>query len=279
MAMAVLYINDGSGQLLGEIRGGVVTDYLPDTLGSCIGTVSSVGVVTSTTDYYPYGEVASSTGTNPSPWGFCGLLGYFADSLNRLYVRARVLRTDLTRWLTVDPLWPHEVAYQYVDLDPVIYSDSFGNAPQARRKVPQDGGGFGSCAVYVCSENTGPMPAFPGHKEVCVTSPDGGCSGGLYPDGNPAFSLGKVDSGGNNCKSGSQPIRTDPKHTVTCVLVLSGCQAARAACDCIKNFRSAPPFYMGTPLIGGTQNCYTFTHTVIHCAQGTDDPITYPIWG
>jgi RHS repeat-associated protein len=112
---------------VGEIRGGVATGYVPDTQGSCIATVSG-GVVTSTTDYYPYGEVASSTGTNPSPWGYIGLLGYFKDALNRLYVRARYLRNDLARWLTKDPLWPGQKAFGYVANLPTQYTDATGMA-------------------------------------------------------------------------------------------------------------------------------------------------------
>jgi RHS repeat-associated protein len=124
MAMAVVYCNF-NGMMVGEIRGGIATGYVPDTQGSCIATVSG-GVVTSTTDYYPYGEVASSTGTNPSPWGYIGLLGYFKDVLNRLYVRARYLRNDLARWLTKDPLWPSEPAYEYVRNLPILDIDPLG---------------------------------------------------------------------------------------------------------------------------------------------------------
>ena len=64
---------------------------------------------------WPYGEVVSRTGTNPTPLTFLGVIGYFQDVLSKMYyVRARHFRADLARWLTVDPLWPKEYAYAYM---------------------------------------------------------------------------------------------------------------------------------------------------------------------
>ena len=125
VTMSVTYLNF-AGQMVGEVRGGVVTDYVPDTLGSVIATVATGGTVTSTSDYMPYGEPVNQTGTNPSPFGFVGTLGYFTDSLKMLYVRARYLRVDRTTWMTVDPLWPKEKAYEYVDQSPLLVSDESG---------------------------------------------------------------------------------------------------------------------------------------------------------
>jgi RHS repeat-associated protein len=102
------------GMILSEVRGGVERDYMPDTLGSTIALLDSSQNKTDTWTYWPYGEVRTRTGSNPTPFTFVGTLGYFADSLKRLYVRARYLRTDLARWQTVDPLWPDESAYGYV---------------------------------------------------------------------------------------------------------------------------------------------------------------------
>ncbi|MBS1707748.1 MAG: hypothetical protein JSS65_03395 [Armatimonadetes bacterium] len=103
MAMAVVYATV-NGRLVQESRGGAVTRYVSDTLGSCVQTRDSAGTLTSTAEYWPYGEVRTSTGSNPSPWGFVGLLGYLTDTVSRLYVRMRHYRPGLTRWQTVDPL-------------------------------------------------------------------------------------------------------------------------------------------------------------------------------
>ncbi|MBX3096224.1 MAG: hypothetical protein KF812_05125, partial [Fimbriimonadaceae bacterium] len=96
---------------------------------SVIKTTDASGNVTSTTKYWPFGEVRTSTGTNPSPWGFVGTLGYFKDTLTRLYVRARTYRADLSRWVTVDPLWPFQPAFIYVEALPTVYMDPSGLAP------------------------------------------------------------------------------------------------------------------------------------------------------
>jgi len=139
ITMAVTYCNF-AGSLIGEIRGGVQTSYLSDPLGSCIGTTNSTGAVTSTTDCWPYGEVASSTGVNPSPWCFVGLLGYFADSFSRTYIRARYFSAPIARWTICDKFWPEIEAYQYCNGSPIHFSDPSGNSPQIVA-------GLGGCVV------------------------------------------------------------------------------------------------------------------------------------
>ena len=83
MAMSVVYATV-NGVLVEEDRGGVVTCYGTDTLGSVIKTTDASGAITSETTFWPFGEVRASSGTNPSPWGFCGTWGYFKDALTRL---------------------------------------------------------------------------------------------------------------------------------------------------------------------------------------------------
>ena len=125
MAMAVTY-ETFDGVLLSEKRGGTVTEYFGDPLGSLVRTEDSTGAATSTTSYWPYGEQRAITGSNPSPWGFVGLLGYFTDSVSRLYVRMRHYRPDTTAWMTVDPLWTSQDPYAYVGSDPSSYTDFLG---------------------------------------------------------------------------------------------------------------------------------------------------------
>jgi RHS repeat-associated protein len=127
MAMSVTYVTV-HGRLREETRGGVTTRYLGDTLGSVIKTTDTSGNVTSTTTYWPFGEVRSQTGTNPSPWGFCGVWGYLTDAVSRKYVRARHYRADMSRWLSVDPLWPRQSAYKYASSSPILMIDFTGLA-------------------------------------------------------------------------------------------------------------------------------------------------------
>jgi hypothetical protein len=125
VAMSVVYTTI-NGVLYHENRGGVETEYVPDTLGCLIGCRDSSGNVTYTADYWPYGEVRTSTGSKTSPWGFVGLLGYLTDLAKRLYVRARHYRPNVGQWQTVDPLWPEEKAYEYVKHGPILFVDPIG---------------------------------------------------------------------------------------------------------------------------------------------------------
>ncbi len=119
-----------NGMLVHESRGGVESFYFPDTLGSLTTVRSATGVKTYGAEYWPYGEIQTETGTNPSPWSFVGLLGYLRDTASRLYVRARHYRPGLARWQTVDPLWPDESAYGYVNESPMETVDVQGRWPE-----------------------------------------------------------------------------------------------------------------------------------------------------
>src|SRR5271165_5116873 len=105
MAASVLY-STFNGHVIYENRGGTERTYMRDPLGNTIGLLDMNGNQTGSWTYQPYGEVQSRTGTSTTPLTFLGTLGYFVDFLNQVYVRARVFRADLTRWLTVDPVWP-----------------------------------------------------------------------------------------------------------------------------------------------------------------------------
>ena len=130
MAASVVYTNFG-GQIVHENRGGVERRYLADPLGSTIALTDSGTAITDTWDYWPYGEVMSRTGTNPTPFTFVGTLGYFKDLLDKLlYVRARHYKPDYGRWLTVDPIWPNDEAFGYVHAVPSSSVDPAGLQPQ-----------------------------------------------------------------------------------------------------------------------------------------------------
>jgi len=125
-ALSVIYSNF-CGMVVSETRSGVESDYVSDPLGSTIGLMGVTGTMTDRWEYWPWGEVVSRTGTNATPLTFLGILGYFKDVLDKLfYVRARHLRADLAKWLTVDPLWPNEQAYVYANEQPVSRVDPSG---------------------------------------------------------------------------------------------------------------------------------------------------------
>jgi RHS repeat-associated protein len=127
MAMSAVYTTF-DGELISEIRGCVESLYVPDTLGSVVEVRNSSGAKVYSAEYWPYGEVQTESGTNPSPWGYVGILGYLKDLANLLYVRARHYRPNLARWQNVDPLWPSEGAFAYVECEPIGRSDRTGLA-------------------------------------------------------------------------------------------------------------------------------------------------------
>jgi len=152
MAMAAVYTTI-NGMLVHESRGGVESFYFPDTLGNLTTVRSATGVKTYGAEYWPYGEIQTETGTNPSPWSFVGLYGYLRDTASRLYVRARHYLPGLARWQTVDPLWPRESAYGYVGDSPTVRVDIFGlRACEADPCRPNDPPNTSdACIAVLCS--------------------------------------------------------------------------------------------------------------------------------
>ena len=162
--MAVRYTTV-DGQVLCENRGGVKTLFMPDTLGNVIETRNmDTGAQTSSTTYWPYGEVRTQTGTNPSPFGLCGVWGYYTQAGQPTYVRARHYRPNLGRWQTVDPIWPLENPYEYVNGTPTSLIDPNGlqstaiciaQLPKGSNESPCEGNGsVNACIALLCSGKT-----------------------------------------------------------------------------------------------------------------------------
>src|SRR5579862_4801726 len=129
MAMAVTYSNFG-GQIVHENRGGVETDFVHDTDGSVVATLDANGNQTSSTEYWPFGEVASHTGSNPSPFDYIGGLGYYTDGSDQMYVGHRVYKPATAQWLTADTAIGFEPPYAYAYNSPTNFVDPSGDKPQ-----------------------------------------------------------------------------------------------------------------------------------------------------
>lgn len=147
MPMTKKYIC-AEGVLLAEkmTGSGAVNHFLRDPLGSVIRVLQS-GKSLYEAAYWPYGEVRTETGDRPS-FGFVGTLGYMWDFTSLLYVRARHLRSDLGRWLTVDPLWPEEPQYGYATGNPTTWTDPEGKKAVKPPPLPVFiGGGTTPCGM------------------------------------------------------------------------------------------------------------------------------------
>ena len=125
MAMAAVYTTFG-GMLVHEDRAGTERQYVRDPLGSLIGEIGSDQELTYSAEYWPYGEVHSEVGSRISVWGYVGLLGYLTDLINLLYVRARHFLPNRANWLTSDPQWPEQAAYNYAQGYPTLFVDPSG---------------------------------------------------------------------------------------------------------------------------------------------------------
>src|SRR5580658_4958511 len=126
--MAVTNYYSVGGWILGECTNGVETTYMSDSLGSTIGTVTSVGLQNRYV-YSPYGSLLGKSGTAADPqflWN--GRSGYRATGRNgsEEYVRRRHVGTATAQWTTRDPLWPRQRPYGYVRQRPAAGVDPSG---------------------------------------------------------------------------------------------------------------------------------------------------------
>lgn len=124
--MGVIRYSAVNGILVSQSNAGTYNRLLRDTLGNVVAVSDSGGVKSHDTNYWPYGEVRNGGVSDVTHFGFCGVWGYYLDSSARVYVRARHYRQIIARWQTVDPKWPLESYYGYVDSKPLLYADPSG---------------------------------------------------------------------------------------------------------------------------------------------------------
>ena len=126
-----------NGQIHGEVTGGVATGYATDALGSVTATVDSSGNVANTYRYKPYGATLAKTGSSTDPKNqWVGNWGYRVTSRTQSesYVRARHYGLKAGQWTSVDPLWPEQPVFLYVNCSPATLIDVSG------KEIPPLGG-------------------------------------------------------------------------------------------------------------------------------------------
>jgi RHS repeat-associated protein len=131
MSMTVRYTTI-DGEIVSENRGGVLRDYVPDSLGSTVALLDNTQTQTDTFSYWPYGEIRTRTGATATPLQFVGTQGYYQDSTSRTYVRTRHLDTAKGRWFSTDPIGfdSGDVnLYRYVQNSPTTSMDPSGLDP------------------------------------------------------------------------------------------------------------------------------------------------------
>jgi RHS repeat-associated protein len=127
--MATVRYTVANGEVIAEKRGATRSLYVPDPLGSTIALINASQAKTDTWTYWPYGEVKTRTGTTATPFQFVGTQGYYHDSANKSYVRARYLDKQKARWMNVDPIGfqgGDRNLYRYAGSRPISVSDPSG---------------------------------------------------------------------------------------------------------------------------------------------------------
>jgi len=222
------------GEILSEKRGASRYRFVPDPLGSVRALLDTTGSITATRDYWPYGEIAAQSGGMTS-LQFVGVLGYFTDTTNRIYVRARHYRPDLGRWQTQDeyseerPAWS---GYAYVRGRPSVLVDPTGHIRGFPGGVPDPTQPFygydppwGNWCIHLWGNRCiGPGcvrdPTCRSHRRPCIEvgAVYGEFCGPQNVPGDPAFTRGALDEccrkhdacfGNHDCPIPVQYLRRD----------------------------------------------------------------------
>ena len=126
---------DEYAPMLSMQRGAVVSHYGFDTLSNARVLVDDSQSVTDSYTYSGFGQEQSSSGTTANPHRFGGEVGYYADKLSRIYIRARHYQPQNGRWMSNDPIGydgGDGNLYRYVQNNPVSDVDPRGLAPTDR---------------------------------------------------------------------------------------------------------------------------------------------------
>jgi RHS repeat-associated protein len=103
---------------------------LDTLLGSTSALTDASQTVTDTYAYNAFGEQIASTGTSINPFRYVGELGYYYDpDTTTYYVRARMYRPAIIRWLSEDPKWAQRYQYDYAWNRPTTLVDPQGASP------------------------------------------------------------------------------------------------------------------------------------------------------
>ncbi len=124
--LSARYVYAGSRRIA-RVEGDSASYYLTDHLGSTRSLVDEAGAVTATYDYWPYGKVLATSGTDATHFRFTG---HERDSESGLdYMLERSYAYNIGRFLRPDPMqdeYPGLSPYAYANNNPLKYVDPDG---------------------------------------------------------------------------------------------------------------------------------------------------------
>ena len=168
------YVYGPSGVPIEQVSesSGAATYLYTDQLGSVTMEADQSGSVIGTQSYNPYGTLASSTGTDSTPFGFAG--GY-TDPTGLIYLINRYYDPATGQFVSVDPIvQTTQQSYAYAADNPVNVDDPLGLAGKCKKVI----GGvlmWVSCAIvppkFPPAPPEFPPPTAPPTPVVVVTIP------------------------------------------------------------------------------------------------------------
>ncbi len=121
------YRRSSGGELISMKRGGTMSYYHFDHLGSTRALTNASETVTDTYKYDAWGEGTASSGSTANPFKFVGALGYYTDpDVGLLLLQGRWYSREAGRFVSVDPLHVGANLYLYAMASPLGHLDPTG---------------------------------------------------------------------------------------------------------------------------------------------------------
>ncbi|MBL1152508.1 MAG: hypothetical protein HND43_07230 [Armatimonadetes bacterium] len=118
----------GSHSELGE-RACASKYLLAESLGSLVKEISAGASLGGLVQLTRYGTLLPTSEEPSIPFIYVAAYGYYNDTADRDYVRARELYKSLGRWFRSDPIWPNARSYAYAFGSPTLLADPSGRSP------------------------------------------------------------------------------------------------------------------------------------------------------
>jgi RHS repeat-associated protein len=126
------------GELISQRRSGATSFHHFAALGSTDRLTDSGANTLASYLYKAFGQQTVVSGSSPNRFTWVGKLGYYRQpDAADYWVRARIMKPTIGRWLSRDPIFPITNTYRYVGASPTVHSYPSGH--QVRVSDGEDG--------------------------------------------------------------------------------------------------------------------------------------------